>query len=136
MCLGRGHSKQTGRWFARLSEMPHGRFRFGMSVPLLLEYRAKMLDTIASGETALSSEQIDAILSALAHYGVEVPVYFRLRPNLADESDNMVFECAVNSAAGAIVTYNVRDFTHPELKGYGIEVLRPGEFLKRIRRGQ
>ena len=33
-----------------------------------------------------------------------------------------------------IVTHNLRDFISPELKGYGIEVLRPGEFLRRIRR--
>ena len=74
------------------------------------------------------------ILAALAHYGTEVPVYFRLRPNLKDENDNMVFECAANFGAEAIVTHNVRDFRNPELRGYGIEILRPGEFLQRIRR--
>ena len=63
-----------------------------------------------------------------------MPIYFSLRPNLRDESDNMVFECAANFTAEAIVTYNVKDFKRPELKGYGIKVLKPGEFLGQIRR--
>ena len=63
-----------------------------------------------------------------------MPIYYRLRPNLRDENDNMVFECAANFGAEAIVTHNVRDFRKPELKGYGIEILKPGEFLRRIRR--
>jgi hypothetical protein len=46
----------------------------------------------------------------------------------------MVFECAANFTAEAIVTYNVKDFKRPELKGYGIKVLKPGEFLGQIRR--
>jgi len=105
-----------------------------MSVSLFLEYRAKMRDTVAAGETVLTADQIEAVLAALAHYGTEVPVYFRLRPNLRDENDNMVFECAANFGAETIVTHNVKDFRNPELKGYSIDVLRPGGFLRRIRR--
>lgn len=90
--------------------------------------------TLATRATPLTKEQVSAILAALAHYGVEVPVYFLLRPNLKDENDNMVFECAANFGAEAIVTHNVRDFRNPELRGYGINILTPGEFLRRIRR--
>lgn len=84
----------------------------------------------------LTREQVAAILSALAHYGTEVPIYFKLRPNLKDENDNMVFECAANFGADIIVTHNVKDFRYPELRGYGIEIVSPGEFLRRIRRAQ
>jgi predicted nucleic acid-binding protein len=125
---------RRGASFALLSEISHGRFRFGISVPLFLEYRDKLQNAVATGVTALTLTQVEAILAALAHYGIEVPVYFRLRPNLRDENDNMVFECAANFGAEAIVTHNVRDFTQPELRGYGIEILKPGEFLRRIRR--
>ena len=85
-------------------------------------------------EVPLTTGQIEAVLAALAHFGKEVPVYFRLRPNLKDENDNMVFECAANYGAEAIITHNVRDFQSPELKGYGIKILKPDAFLQSIRR--
>lgn len=125
---------RRGASFALLSEVPHGRFRFGISVALFLEHRSRMLAATASGETGLDKQQVEAIVAALAHFGVAVPIYFRLRPNLRDENDNMVFECAANFGAEAIITHNVRDFRNPELKGYGIDAVTPSEFLKQIRR--
>ena len=124
---------RRGASFALLSEIPHGRFRYGISVPLFTEYRAKLTDACSSGVSSLSNAQTDAILNALAHFGIEVPIYYQLRPNLKDENDNMVFECAANFRAKAIVTHNVKDFLTPELKGYEIEPVTPGDFLKRIR---
>jgi len=123
---------RRGASFAILSEISHGRFRFGISVPLFLEYQAGMHAARAAGDVTLSSGQAGAILAALAHFGVEVPIYYRLRPNLKDENDNMVFECAANFGADVIVTHNVRDFKSPEVRGYDIEILRPGEFLRRL----
>jgi putative PIN family toxin of toxin-antitoxin system len=125
---------RRGASFALLSEISHSRFRFGISVPLFLEYRARLLSTVTDGQTALTARHVEDILAALAHYGVEVPVYFSLRPNLQDENDNMVYECAANFGAEAIITHNVRDFSRPELRGYGIEIVKPGEFLQQIRR--
>ncbi len=43
----------------------------------------------------------------------------------------MVLEAAVNGRADALVTFNVRDFGKaPE--AFGIEVLQPGEALRRL----
>ena len=125
---------RRGAGFALLTEITLGRFRFGISVPLFLEYRDKLMATVASGVSTLTRQQVEAVLAALAHHGTEVPVYFKLRPNLQDENDNMVFVSAANYGAEAIVTHNVKDFRRPELKGYGIETLTPGAFLRRIRR--
>lgn len=125
---------RRGASFALLSEIALGRYRFGISVPLFLEYQASLMATVNKREVPLTAEQVAAVLAALAHYGAEVPIYFRLRPNLKDENDNMVFECAANFGAEAIITHNVRDFRQPELKGYGISILKPDEFLQRIRR--
>ncbi|MEW5815286.1 MAG: putative toxin-antitoxin system toxin component, PIN family [Spirochaetota bacterium] len=125
---------RRGASFALLSEIPHKRFQFGVSVPLFLEYREKLFETESIGHTPLNQKQIEAILSALAHYGVEVPIYFHLRPNLMDENDNMVFECAANFGASAIITHNVKDFLTPELEGYEIDIITPGQFIKKIRR--
>ncbi|MBN1671673.1 MAG: PIN domain-containing protein [Kiritimatiellae bacterium] len=125
---------RRGASHALLSEVPHGRFRFGVSVALFLEYRQQLLDAARRGQTPLNWTQIEAILAALAHHAQEVPIFFGLRPNLPDENDNRVFECAANFGASAIVTHNVRHFLSPELKGYGIEIVTPGEFLERLRR--
>jgi len=79
---------RRGASFALLTEIFHKRFQLGISVPLFLEYKAKLLETSAKLQTRLNQKQIAAILSALAFYGTEVSVYYRLRPNLKDENDN------------------------------------------------
>jgi len=123
---------RRGASFALLSEISLRRFRFGISVALFLEYRAQLVKTLSVGNTHLNRRQVEAVLAALAHFGEEVPIYYRLRPNLKDANDDMVFECAANFGAEVIVTHNVKDFTDPELK-YQIAALRPGEFIRRIR---
>ena len=127
---------RRGASFALLSEIGHGRFQFGISVPLFLEYKAKLPEASAEGTEPLTRAQVDGILAALAHYGEPVPIFFRLRPNLPDESDDMVFECAANFGAAFIVTHNVRHFVSPELRGYAIQVLRPAEFIELLRTRQ
>lgn len=124
---------RRGASFALLSEIPFRRFKFGTSVALFLEYRAQLTRTVREGSTNLNRRQIEVILSALAFYTEEVPIYYRLRPNLKDANDDMVFECAANFDAEAIVTHNVKDFANP-LLSYRIGVLTPGDFLRRIRR--
>jgi len=125
---------RRGASFALLSEIPHKRFQCGISVPLFLEYRAKLYETVVKGYTSLSKKHIEAILGALAYYGTEVSIYYKLRPNLKDEDDNMVFECAANFGASIIITHNIQDFINPELSAYQIDIFTPGEFIKRIRR--
>ena len=123
---------RRGASFALLSEIPFQRYRFGTSVALFLEYRALLTRTLKEGSTQLNLQQIEAVLSALAYYTEEVSIYYRLRPNLRDANDDMVFECAANFDAEAIVTHNVKDFKNPEFT-YSIDVVTPGEFLRRIR---
>ena len=125
---------RRGASFALLSEISHERFRFGISVPLFLEYKAKLKETISMGASPLNQGQVEAILSALAYFGVEVPIYYQLRPNLKDENDNMVFECAANFGASVIITHHVQDFFNTELKDYKIDIATPGKFIKDIRR--
>ena len=125
---------RRGAGFALLSEISHSRFQFGISVPLYCEYQEQLHEAVAKGHTGLNEMQVDTILSALAFYGIEVPIYFSLRPNLRDENDNMVFECAANFGASNIITHNVKDFLKPELASYEIEILTPGQFIRKMRR--
>lgn len=127
---------RRGASFALLSEIGHGRFQFGVSVTLFLEYKAKLLEASGKGAMPLTRAQVRAILAALAHHGEPVPIFFRLRPNLRDESDNMVFECAANFGAECIVTHNVRHFRNPELRGYSIQAVSPASFLEILRTRQ
>ncbi len=62
-----------------------------------------------------------------------VDAWFLWRPNLKDEADNHVIELAVAANAEYIVTNNIRDFAHAELKHASFEVITPEELLRRIR---
>ena len=124
---------RLGASFALLSDIPSQQFRFGISVALFLEYQAKLTQTVEQGSTVLTPPEINTILTALAFHSMEVPIYYRLRPNLKDANDDKVFECAANFGADAIVTHNTRDFLNSELN-YQFDVLKPGDFLQRMRR--
>jgi predicted nucleic acid-binding protein len=54
-------------------------------------------------------------------------IYYLLRPNLPDESDNIFVECAFASNSEYLVTSNVRDFKRGELKGFGFQIVTPKE---------
>ncbi len=55
-------------------------------------------------------------------------IYYRLRPNLLDENDNMLVECAFVSGSQYLVTSNIKDFTRGELQIYPFTVITPGDF--------
>ena len=123
---------RTGASFALLSEIQGPRFRYGISTALFLEYESKLLDRTNLAPEALSQQQVGAILAAVAHFAEPVPVFYRLRPNLRDEGDNFVFECAAHYGAQYIVTHNVRDFRTVQIIGYNVRAITPGEFLREL----
>ena len=61
-----------------------------------------------------------------------VQVFFRWRPQLRDPGDELVLEAAVNGRADAIVTFNEKDLREAH-GSFGIEVIRPGDVLRRLR---
>ena len=121
---------RRGASFALLSEIGAARFRYGISTALWLEYEAKLLQSVEESATPLSEAQVRAILAAIANFAEPVPIFFRLRPNLRDEGDNMVFECAAHFGASHIITHNVRDFRAMQIRGYNVKAVKPGDFLQ------
>jgi predicted nucleic acid-binding protein len=126
---------RSGASFALLSQLPAEKraWLYGVSTALWLEYEAKLLQSGEADATPLSEAQLRAILAAISHFAEPVPIYFRLRPNLRNEGDNMVFECAAHFGAEMIVTHNLHDFATVEVRGYNVRAIRPGEFLKQFR---
>ncbi|MGH8628018.1 MAG: putative toxin-antitoxin system toxin component, PIN family [Gammaproteobacteria bacterium] len=101
------------------------------NVPLVIEYEATC--SLAEHRLAASLNEIEVrqFLDAVAAMIEPVETHFLWRPRLRDPGDEMVLEAAVNGRAGAIVTFNVRDYGDAP-KEFGIGVLRPREVLQRL----
>lgn len=126
---------QLGAGYQILKAINAAQFRFGVSVPLYLEYESRVERLFALKILKISEKAKDSILKALTFYADEVPISYKLRPNLKDENDNMVFECAANYNANFIVTYNVSDFKMSDLAPYNFEIITPQVFLREVKHG-
>ncbi|RJQ62457.1 MAG: putative toxin-antitoxin system toxin component, PIN family [Desulfobacteraceae bacterium] len=126
---------RLGASFQILKNINRNRFRFGISVPLYLEYESRIEMLFNSHLLKVSQKAKDAILKALVFYADEVPIFYRIRPNLKDENDNMVFECAANYNSDYILTHNIKDFRKSELALYHFMVISPGVFVKEVLHG-
>lgn len=103
-----------------------------LTVALALEYEA--ICTLAEHRLAsgLSAAEAGIYVDGLIGMAEPVKAFFRWRPQLRDPGDELVLEAAVNGQADAIVTFNESDLR--EASRFGIEVIRPGEALRRIRK--
>jgi predicted nucleic acid-binding protein len=123
---------QLGASYQILKSIHTNLFRFGISVPLYLEYEYRIEELFHTRIIKISEKSKNAILQALAFYADEVPIYYRIRPNLKDENDDMVFECAANYSADFLVTHNVRDFQNADLAPYRFKIITPPKFLYEV----
>src|SRR5947207_12497454 len=104
------------------------RFEINISVTLVLEYEDAANRELRKIGLAKSdvSDIIDYICSVANHR----LIYFLWRPLLRDPGDDMVLELAVEAQCDYIISFNKRDFDGAAQ--FGLEVLSPQEFLKRI----
>ena len=121
-----------GASFQLLTLVPQRRFELLLSVPLMLEYEEVLKRDEMRAKSHLTLEEIDVLLDMLAAVGTPQTPFFQWRSQLPDPDDEMVLELAANGHADAIVTVNIRHFL-PAAWTFGVEVLRPGEFLRRLR---
>lgn len=123
-----GLRSRRGAAFRVLEEIGGDRFEIALSVPLVLEYE----DALGrhAGAAGLSRSDIDTLLNYFCHVAHRQAIFFLWRPFLPDPNDDHLFELAVAAGCEGIVTYNVRDFAG--VGQFGIRVLEPADFLRRI----
>ncbi len=104
------------------------KFQICLSVPLALEYEEVLgrEGVVPNGSVREIQDVIDYLCSVASPHSV----FFLWRPLLRDPEDEMVLELAVAGGCDAIITFNRRDFAGANR--FGIQVVRPGEFLRQI----
>ena len=104
-----------------------------LTVALALEYEATC--TLAEHRLASGLSATDTVHYVNGLIGMAEPVraFFRWRPQLRDPGYALVLEAAVNGQPDAIVMFN-ESHLRDARRSFGIEVIRPGEALRRIER--
>jgi predicted nucleic acid-binding protein len=102
------------------------------TVALALEYEAACRRPEHGAAAGLSPDDVGVFVDGVLAMMEPVAAHFLWRPQLRDPADEMVLEAAINGRADAIVTFNARDFGAAPIR-FGIEVVTPGETLRRIR---
>ena len=116
---------------ALLRAARQGRATLVATAPLCIEYESVCSRTEHLGAAGLGAGDLAAFLGAVIALVEPVEAWFLWRPQLRDPGDELVLEAAVNGRAGAIATFNRRDFL-PGATRFGIDVLLPGEALRRV----
>ncbi len=99
-----------------------------VTTSVLLEYddalkRAEILKKL--NRTVLDIEDILDLITLTAN---KHSIYYRMRPNLFDDNDDLFVECAFTINSEYLITSNLKDFKRSELISYPFKVVTPGEF--------
>lgn len=104
------------------------KLNIALSTPVILEYDDVLQRKEILEQLKISSNQVEDILDLLVLLADKYSIYYRLRPNLLDENDNLFVECAFASNSHYLITSNIKDFTRGELKNHPFQVVTPGDF--------
>ena len=121
----------TGASAALLQAARGGSVTLPATAPLCLEYEDVCSRAEHIQAAKFSSCDLTVFLDALVDLLEPVDVWFLWRPQLRDPGDELVLEAAVNGRAGAIATFNRRDF-RVATDRFGIDILLPAEAIRRI----
>lgn len=109
------------------------KIRISLSVPVFNEYQDILTREKSLIDFGLELTDVEKFLRFVAFVGKPFDVYYLLRPNLLDESDNKILELAVASQSDFLVTSNIREFRNSELKIDQQKIITPANFVKRWR---
>jgi len=104
------------------------KLKLAISTPVLFEYEDVLKRKKILKKIDLSTEQVEDILDLLVLLADKRSNYYRLRPNLLDENDNLFVECAFTSNSQYLITSNTKDFHFGRLKSHPFKVVTPGDF--------
>lgn len=126
------HSRR-GASFALIRAIPSPDFQICLSTGLYAEWQEVLTrpEHLPPGQTA---DNALGFLRYLAGHAWPQDIFFLWRPFLPDPDDDMILELAFAANCPYIVTHNLRDFRGCER--FGIEVVTPGDFLRRLARSQ
>jgi predicted nucleic acid-binding protein len=103
-------------------------FQIHLSVPLVLEYEE--IARRHARTLGLTYQDIDDILDYLCSVANLHSIFYLWRPFLSDPEDDMLLELAVEAGCSRLITHNLKDFVG--IDRFGVEPLRPADFLKEI----
>lgn len=128
--LAAASRSKRGAAYALISMLPSPKFELAVSSTLYFEYLDVLLRPEIRPQGLTDAEIIDVVneITNKTHYQ---DIFFRWRPWLKDEKDDMILELAIASQADYIVTFNLKDFRNIEL--FGIEPIAPKDFLELVR---
>lgn len=121
----------TGASAALLRAVRESRAILLATAPLCLEYESVCSRPEHVEAAGFDQADLVVFLDAMVDLVEPVEAWFLWRPQLRDPGDELVLEAAANGRAAAIATFNRRDFL-PGASRFGVEVLLPGEVLRRV----
>lgn len=124
---------KTGASYFILQQVRNGRIQVALSVPVFHEYQDVLTRNKSLKDFGLQLNDVEKFLRFMAYISKTYEIYFLLRPNLKDETDNMLVELAVTSQSDYLITSNVRDFENAQLKFEQLKIITPGEFVEKWR---
>ncbi len=122
----------TGGSAELLRRIRLGKATMLLTVALALEYEALCMAAEHRLAAGLRAAEAGVFVDRLIFMAEPVELYFRWRPQLRDPGDELVLEAAVNGRASAIVTFNEKRLREARTS-FDLEVLRPGEILRRLK---
>lgn len=112
-----------------LQQVAKGALRPLVTTALFLEYEDVLLRPEHRLATGMNEDDVEGALAAFASAAEPVEVHFRWRPQLADPSDELVLEAAVNGRADALITHNIRDF-QSAARQFNLHLVTPQQYLE------
>ena len=106
-----------------------GRARPLVGAALFHEYEDLLNRSALMAKSPLDAAERQTLLESFLSVSDWVKVYFLWRPNLPDEADNHLIELALAGSAETIVTNNLKDLQHGELRFPGLKIQSPRQFL-------
>ncbi|WP_428357713.1 putative toxin-antitoxin system toxin component, PIN family [Methyloprofundus sp.] len=128
------HISQSGASHKIFRLITNEKINIALSTQILLEYDDVLKRKEILKLTRLNIGQVEDVLDLLVLLAQKQKIYYRLRPNLRDENDNLFVECAFASNSNYLITSNIRDFDGGELRGFKFKVLTPKDFYQMWRK--